>query len=553
MPVLKILGGASLEDLLVFAIPQIPTELTPMVNSEAQPSRRMSVEDSKTESNAPVPASDLLALSSRAATGSPPSPALAGTDALAEQSDPDTVATSIQGDEVEAGPRAKVERTGSLSYSQSMFWFVNLFVSDRCTLNHTGSFRIRGRIRTTELQRALIRVVMHHESLRTSFHALSGGRPTQSVMSSTSLQLELGQIVTEQEVSDKFDELSQHVYDIGQAELLRVVLLTLAADEHYLLVGCHHINMDGYSHQVFMRDLEKAYNDEQMDKSLQYLDYTFRQNEEATNGMWLKELKHWRQTLHGLPPAIPVLNLPDAKQRAALTAYQFRRVRMDLGTELSTAINLQAQRLRATPFQFYLAALRSLLIRFGVVDDFCMGIGDANRSQEDTLSSIGPYLNLLPLRCASLADTTFFSEILHDTRKGVLDSLSRSKVPLGAILDDLQLSRSQYHSPLFQTFIDYRETSSDMNLFASMSMEMLKFETGRTGYDVNVDIINTASGCVIELMIQSSLYSQNDCEILAGSYRRILKAFSADPTQPVYEPSIFEEGQIQNALALGQG
>ncbi|KAJ4397735.1 hypothetical protein N0V93_001970 [Gnomoniopsis smithogilvyi] len=549
MPVLKILGGASLEDLLVFAVPQIPTELTPMIKSGTKPTQQ-SLEDIKPQQDVSVLSSGPLSLSSSATTGSPPSPA--NTDTPAERSGPGTVSTSLQGDE-DIGAIAKEERSGSLSYSQSMFWFVNHFVSDRCTLNHTGSFRIRGKIRTADLQRAVIRVGMHHESLRTCFNAMDGAQPIQTVMSSTSLQLAVERITTEQEVSTKFEELSQHIYDIGQGELLRVILLTLAVDEHYLLIGCHHINMDGYSHQVFMRDLEKAYNDEQMDETLQYLDYAIRQNEESMNGMWVKDLEHWRHTLHDLPPAIPVLNLPDAKSRGALTAYQFHRVRIDLGVDLSIDINRQARHLHATPFHFYLAALRSLLIRYGVIDDFCMGLGDANRSQEDTLHSIGPYLNLLPLRCSALGDTTQFSEVLSDTRKRVLECLSHSKVPLGAILDDLQLSRSQYYSPLFQTFIDYRETSGDMSHFAGMDMEMLKFETGRTGYDVNVDIINTTSGCVIELMVQSSLYSQNDCEILAGSYRKILEAFSSDPSQSIHEPSIFEEMQIHEALALSRG
>lgn len=549
MPVLKILGGASIGDLLAHALPQLPKHLTPMLNLEGQ-ALHQTAHDLKLQ-DLSSPSDEQRPLASGAATASQQSST--DLDALSDGTD---TGSSLPSDE-EGGQlleAPKLERSGPLSYSQSMFWFVNVFIDDPSTLNHTGSFRIRGRIHTADLQRAIILVGMQHESLRTCFNADEEGQPRQTIMSSTTLHLEVRRITAVEEVTQRFEELSNHEYDLSRGQNLRVLLLTMTPDEHYLLVGCHHINMDGYSHQVFMRDLEKAYNGKQLDNCLQYLDYTIRQKEEAVNGMWQKELKYWRDTLQGLPPVMPILPLPDAaKQRSAMTSYGFHRFRIDIDEHSSDTTNRQSRRLQTTPFQFYLAAFRCLLVRLGTVDDFCIGFGDANRTRHETMNSMGPYINLLPLRCASPSDKTSFAELLSDTRKCVLECLSNSRVPFGAILDDLQLSRSQYYSPVFQTFFDYRESTNEMNAFAGMDMEMLKFETGRTGYDLNIDIIKHPSGGKIEVMVQNCLYSQSDGELLARSYKRLIEAFSADPDQSLYEPSMFEDRQIEDGLALGRG
>ena len=56
-----------------------------------------------------------------------------------------------------------------MSYLQSMFWFVTLYLPDKTTLNYFGYFGVHGRLRLHDLEIAITLVAEKHESLRTCF------------------------------------------------------------------------------------------------------------------------------------------------------------------------------------------------------------------------------------------------------------------------------------------------------------------------------------------------------------------------------------------------
>ncbi|KAM5462795.1 putative Hybrid PKS-NRPS biosynthetic cluster [Microsporum audouinii] len=550
VPVLKILGGARIGEILEHALSQASKDLTPKLGQST---------DTKAKAapvTQPIRLSDVEAPSSSNLT---PLSANGSEDVIADNSSATSLSTDPhQGEKEEIANEPKplaVERYGPLSHGQSMFWFVNIFVGDPTTLNHTGLFRIRGKLRISDLKLAITKVAMAHESLRTCFYAdpQGNGQVVQGIMEHPKLHLETQRITDEEEVSQKFNELTAHIYDLEKGETMRIIVLTKSSSEHYFLIGCHHINVDGLSHQVLMRDIEMAYNGEPLGKPLQYLDFTLRQREELLNSMWTRELTYWKGIFREIPQPIPVLSLPDAQSRTRLTNYNFHKTRTRLSPELTKQINQQSRNLKVTPFHFYLVAFQVALVRLSDAEDFCIGIGDANRTGSDMLGSIGPYVNLLPLRFSGHFEERTFADVAQETRKNVLEALAHSRVPFSALLDVLNVSRSEYHSPLFQTFVDYREGAKEKTTFGDMQLEMLDFETGRTAYDVNLDIVDNPAGCMIDIMVQCSLYSQGDAELFADSYETILGTFSKYPDQVLCNPVIFSDEKIRAALNLSRG
>lgn len=557
MPVLKILGGASIGEILEHAMSQMSKTLTPKQGRDSVSGEASGQPESKPQTPPMAEQSSSASLIKISASTSEDfdSDAKAITPPSSEWPSSEDQDNSEQ-DNTKEEEMPPITRSGPLSYGQAMFWFVHVFTDDPTTLNHSASFRLRGKLRIADLKRAVNQVAMQHESLRTCFYSDTEGtrRPIQGVMRYARLSLETHRIANESEVSERFDQLRVHVYNLERGEAMRVILLTKSPSEHILLLGCHHINVDGFSHQVFMTDLEDAYNGQVAPKPpLQYLDFTIRQKEENLNGVWSQQLAYWKDIFKSIPQPIDVLPLPDAQPRSPLLRYDFHRLRTRLSAKLSARIIQQSRSIKATPFQFYLAAFRMLLIRLAGTQDFCVGIGDASRTGYDTLSGIGPYVNLLPLRFSENSQQQTFADLVHNTRNITLAALSNSRVPFGALLDELRLERSLHHSPLFQTFLDYREGSKQKTSFGGGELEMTNFETGRTAYDVNVDIIDDPEGCMIDFMVQSSLYSHDDTRHIVDSYLMILESVSGNAMQLLSRPVIFKEENIHAAQDLGRG
>ena len=151
-------------------------------------------------------------------------------------------------------------------------------------------------------------------------------------------------------------------------------------------------------------------------------------------------------------------------------------------------------------------------------------IADANRNDFDIMEAIGMYLSFLPLRFR-LRETETFEEAIVETKAKAYAALSHSRLPFNILLDVLDVPRSASHSPLFQAFIDYRQGAQETLPFGDCKLDGLKFESGRTAYDISLDITEDAkAGPIIKLKTQSSLYSQEDnTEILMKSYVNLLE------------------------------
>lgn len=570
VPVLKLLGGVSIREIIDHAISQMRKDLTPLLGAKDEPGAP--VEEAalqKVETHTglindpeqpPFLSPGSSAPSVRGAEGikgnihsiSP----VPGTESkIDEPKEGQQSATSLERLATPPIPSV-IEREGPLSPAQSMFWFVNVFVQDPTTLNHTGLLHVHGRLRRVDLSRAVDAVGAQHESLRTCFYRdRATDEPVQGVMASARLKLETHDISDKVEVDHLADALRSHVYDIEHGETMRIILLTRSATEHYLLIGCHHINIDGMSFQILIRDLQTVYNGNPLPKPLQYLDFTVRLREEFSNGMWQSDIAYWKSEFQDIPSPLPIPPVSEDQMRHPITKYDVHRIRTRLSRDLTHQIGQTSRSLQSTPFHFYLAAFRTFLVRLMDVEDLCIGIGDANRTTSDRLSCIGPYVNLLPLRFTVSGDGTQpFAEVLQDTRKKTLEALAHSRVPFGTLLDELAITRSQYHSPLFQSFVDYREESRNHTIpFGEAELEILDFETGRTAYDICLDILDDPDGCIIDFMVQSSLYPRDSLQSLAEGYRLLLQSLADDPSQPLREPSIFKLEDVQAALELGRG
>lgn len=548
MPVLKILSGASIGELLDHAMENLPESFKSNIGNIGDVSPNL--QKPEVQSDLPtaeiyLPPSSTDEISSQAEVSS-----------LEESSDSSLLGSSKSG-QLQIKPSISsqyLERTEPMSFGQSMFWFQTIYLEDQTTLNHTGCFHVRGALRVDDIERALHAVAQRHEALRTCFFMDETLKPVQGVMKSTGLYLEKRRIRDKGDVAEEFSRIRGHVFDLEHGETMRVLLLLQSPVDHYLIFGCHHINMDGISLQVLMSDLEKAYTGQNLSSEvLQYPDFSIRQREDFRADKWKKELLYWREEFRDIPSPLPLLPLSQSTSRRPLSAYSVHRVDFRIESTVAAQIQQICRQCRATPFHFYLTVFRALLYRYLGSEDLCIGIGDGNRTEDSMMDSIGPYVNLLPLRFNSQSMLDF-KGMLEETRTKTYSALANSRVPFEVLLNELNVPRSATHSPLFQSFVDYRQGAREKQSFGDCELEMAKFEAGRTAYDLSLDIVdNPGNDSLLMLMVQSNLYDLRDAEILMNSYVDLLVSFSSNPHIPLDKPELFRRKDIEMAIELGRG
>lgn len=435
--VMKILSGLTIGELVALAQENLSADLTPLLKSDAEVEEDKSVPQVKVSSATSAESADVSSKgSSTSASSEAGDPAI-----MTPFSEPDAfVTTAKDTDIVCSSPIPTVTKWMDLSFSQQVFWFVLTFLEDRAGLNHTGAFRLTGPLRVGDLEQAIMRLGQRHESLHTCFKTDENGQPKQGVFEPSQLRLERRRISDQSEAAKVAEELQSYCYDLERGECFRAILLELSPTVNFVVYGTHSLVLDGLSSVVLTRELQHLYDNDTSSLTpstaiCQYPAFAQAQIEALKNGDPEPSLRFWRNEFSTCPPPLPVLRVSSAVTRPVQKRYENQRadLRIDAATKAAIWRVCKAHRIR--PFHFFLAAFRALLSRWADTEEVSVGIGDANRSHEGAMGSLGPYINLLPLRFSNDA-AQVFGEVLEETKGKTDSALAHSNVPFQVLLNE---------------------------------------------------------------------------------------------------------------------
>ncbi|KAF3392622.1 Polyketide synthase-nonribosomal peptide synthetase [Penicillium rolfsii] len=570
VPVLKIFNARSIKDLLAFVASSLPSSLIPNVRESGQstPPELQSTNQPAGIERPPTPQNPLKSPETQRTdetknfhleympsvnhASSTSSASITAEDSSSDQEDSSSLTSLESGSDIP--DKQRVERIAPMSFGQSRFWFLKTFVQDETAFNVTPTFELRGKINVERLSRAVELVGQRHEALRTFFFTDKSKRHMQGVWSKSSLRLEHVFVADRAEVDAVMHRMRTHVFNIAEGEIMRVQLVTLAQDHHWLLFGFHHINMDGVSFENIWLDLEEFYEGRSSSPpSLQYPEFAIRQLREYEEGTWTDDLEYWRSEFEILPEPIPLLPFSLQPARPTVSSYASHRAKLHLGLELSNEVESCCRVFKVTPFHFHLTMWQILLHRQLNVERLCIGLADSNRTDADVLRSVGIFLNLLPIQFL-LDSSRSFGNALKETKRVSQEALAHSRVPFDVILSELNVPRSASHSPLFQALYNYRPRTEVSRQFCGCQAEGALLTTGETSHDLQLDVINLGDGdTLLHLLVQKDLYNLEHAEILLHSYEHLVRAFTRNPATKVSWPPLFPEMEIEKGLIAGRG
>ncbi|KAB2571139.1 PKS-NRPS hybrid synthetase psoA [Lasiodiplodia theobromae] len=612
MPVLKVLGGASISDLLADALDRLSPELVPNLGADpstvSRPSPAAVAPAPKAVAPAPPPAPSV----SRPASNAPPGlnkqlpPPSSTTELKAERERRAEAArkreaeeekrakdAARKAEEVRKANRArretreaqktdasrdaliKSEITEPMSFGQSRFWLLDQMLKDRTTFNMAISVRLEGAIRVEDMRMAVRAVVLRHEALRTRYFSTGehGDTPMQGIAaSSSSVPFIHKHIKSEAEAQADLDAVRAHVWDMATWLGITVHLLSMPSSRvHFLIIGCHHITLDGVSLNILYADLEKAYKGGSpkslppLPASAQYRAFARQQHADYAAGKMDADLAFYRALIPEPAAVKPLPLFPFARVRERVPLESYGEVtataRVDAG--LTARIRAAARAAGATTFHFYLATLHALIYKLlpDLDDDVFIGIADANRTDAKFAGTLGFFLNLLPLRfsrgkaAGEEQEKKTFSECVKQARTKAYAALAHSRLPFDVLLDHglPGLPRSAAHAPLFQVFVDYRTGVQERQRYMGVKASGESWYTARTGYDVALDIIENAAGDArVEFKLQDAFYGVEGAEVLVDLYVNVLRQFAEEPGRGWGDVEVWPRGRVEQAVTVGR-
>ncbi len=463
-----------------------------------------------------------------------------------------------------------------LSFAQQRLWFLDQLEGENCVYNVPFFWQIKGFLNINALEQAIRAIVQRHEVLRTSFSIVDES-PIQVIHAHPQLTMQVldWRQLTEENQLSRATQLAtkelQQPFDLSNPPLLRLKLLQLNDQSHLLLLVIHHIVCDGWSMEIFRRELFSLYTAFSAGESspltelpLQYADFAHWQRQWLQGKVLETQLNYWQKQLAAVSP---LLELPTDKSRPSVQSFRGRSEFLELNQDLTQKLKRLSQESGTTLFMTMLAAFTLLLSRYSGQEDIVVGSAIANRTHSYTESLIGFFVNTLALRTNLQGNPTFL-ELLERVKQVTLDAYDHQDLPFEKLVDELGKERSLSHHPLFQVAFSLQNEKlhpqgdgvfghgewgighgEEATNAYGLTLKRFEWENTTTLFDLSLIFRETPQGLTGEWEYATDLFEAKTIQRMMGNFAVLLQGIVDNPQQTIKTlPLMTEEErqQLQN-------
>lgn len=339
-----------------------------------------------------------------------------------------------------------------MTSAQQRMWTMERLVPGTAAYHLPLAFRLRGRVRADDLERAVHDVIARHDALRTAF-VEAEGRAVQMVHPEVSFRLDRADLDSAgggspEAVGRFLVEAAARPFELTRPPLVRGWLARVADDDHVLLLVVHHLVADMWSLGLLLHEVAARYNGGAgalPALPIQYGDVAIWESRRR-DGQALRTLAdHWRDVLRAAPAVLPV---PTDRHRPSAPSLSGADLMVSLGRDQVEAVEALAADLRATSFMVIMAAYAVMLGAQAQQTDVVVCTGVSNRPPL-ARGVIGCFFNLVPIR-VSLAGEPSFAEVVRRVRTAALDAFEHQDLPFETLVAELAPRRALSHPPIAQ-------------------------------------------------------------------------------------------------------
>ncbi|EEF58139.1 non-ribosomal peptide synthetase [Pedosphaera parvula] len=443
-----------------------------------------------------------------------------------------------------------------LSSAQERIWFIGQIEAGSSLYNISAAFRMTGDLNIEALEWSLNEIIRRHENLRTTFVSIEG-QPKALVAAATPLTLsfvdqEVAAQTSLQQILDQSCRAeASSPFDLTKGPLLRIKLLRLNPDDHVLLLTMHHIISDGWSLELFYKEVAALYSSRieggespLPELPIQYGDYAVWQRQSLRGKELEEDLAYWKGKLKG---PLPTLEMPADRPRQNMDsrAGSVRRTRWP--EELTQQVRKLARAEGITLFILLLAAFKVLLHRYTGLEDIIVGTPVANRNRSETEGLIGLFVNTLVLR-TEISGSQTFKDFLIQVRNTMYEALEHKEASFEKLVEELNPERNLASNPIFQVmFLIETNPARELKL-PGLKIEPLPIDEGTAKCDIILFIADREDRLAPAVEYNTSLFDAATMDALLEHFQVLVEGIISDPNQRICDLPILTAAERKKLL-----
>ena len=437
-----------------------------------------------------------------------------------------------------------------LSVGQEGLWFIQKSAPESNAYNVGTAVRIASaHDHRPALRRTMQKLVNRHALLRATFPEVDGA-PRQILRAYRAFDLPEIDAVgwSEEQLVAAASAANLRPFDLEHEGAFRACLFRLGPNESVLLIGVHHIAVDGWSLQTMMGELLALFGADGRQNPLPPVARTYQKFVAWQRAMLAArgaEMgRAWMKELEGAPM---VLDLPADRARPAVQTFRGASLVRPLSPAFVEKLRALARAHKTTLYTIFLTAYQVLLHRYTGQEDFCVGSVAASRESDELRDVFGYLVNEIVLRAKiSASQPPTFLSLLRETRERALGALERQEYPFPLLVKALLKERDPSRSPIAQVMFSYQRPQR-LSGPASGFLEGATVEIGGARFthvplpqevcegDLLFEVIEHEARQEISIRYNADLFDAATVSRLFSHMETLLASIVADPTRPISE------------------
>jgi non-ribosomal peptide synthetase component F len=433
--------------------------------------------------------------------------------------------------------RKNIEAINSLSPAQQGMLYETIHAPESGIHIEQSIYTLTGKLNAAAFERVWQWEVDRHTILRTGFVWKEHSEPLQVTLRQVHVAFdyqdwrEVSFAEQRTRIENYLKEDRTRGFQLSQPPLMRLVLFHLDEQAYRLVWTCHHILMDGWSHQVLLNEIITCYaamsKDQEfhLEPSRPYSDYV----------VWLKKQdvsraeQFWRKTLHGFTKPT-LLGREQEKDTPCELEERYGSLQIQLSNSVTGALQSITRRRHLTLNTIVQGVWAVLLSRYSGTEDVVFGITVSGRPADlvGVETMVGLCMNTLPLRIHLPAQASLWSWF---------DDLQRQNIEMR---DYEYSSAGQVHqwsdipgmSLLYESLLvveNYPTSTPEVSSTKiSISVDDICSIGAQTKYALTF-LVTTGATLVIRCVYDTRRFEKNSIRYILSHFHLILKCVASAP------------------------
>ncbi|MCP5046012.1 MAG: amino acid adenylation domain-containing protein, partial [bacterium] len=427
--------------------------------------------------------------------------------------------------------------------AQKRLYFLQQMDLESTAYNMTAVLPVGKDIQKEKLESVLIELTDRHESLRTSFGTVNEN-PVQRVHDHVEFEIVRGM---------PLQPLEDFVrpFDLGQAPLIRSLLIRHGDGNHTWLVDMHHIISDGTSTAVLLEDFQILYSGGTLPGiDIRYKDFSGWQNRLIESGRIKAQEDYWLD-LYSDSGDIPRLDLAVDRKRPKVFTYEGNQYNTGLTSAETTRFKSLASRYNGTLYMNMLAVLNTLFFKYTGQTDIIIGAAVAGRPHADLQRIIGMFVNSLPMRNYPRGQVTY-ETFLKKVIANSLNAFENQDVPFEKLVDRLDIKRDLSRNPLFDISMALenfnRPAGEDILPIAGSILPPVEYEAQTAKFDMTFFISEREDSVSVTIEYYTGIFHKETIQRLATHLKTLITTVNQNPFQYLKDIEIISGAEKRELL-----